>query len=169
MAEIPRLRRRLTEQMLERAAADPQWRQQFIEDPETATGEFSEARELRELYESGARPTEQLPEATTTMPSPAHLREEYSQLNRSLAEKILDRAATDAHWKQQLLGDPDVAIREADFPEFQQLEEMRQSMRGSQEEGAEVRGQWHEVSPASPACHECVTQKFTCVVRWLSI
>jgi hypothetical protein len=75
MAEIPRLRRRLNEQVLERAASDPQWRQQFIEDPETATSGFSEARQLRELYESGARPTEQLPEATTTMPTRARRRE----------------------------------------------------------------------------------------------
>jgi hypothetical protein len=49
------------------------------------------------------------------------------QLNRSLTEKVLDRAASDPQWKQQLLDDPEAAMREADFPELQRVEEMRQS------------------------------------------
>jgi hypothetical protein len=71
--------------------------------------------------------------------------EQSRELRRSLTEKVLDRAASDPLWKQQLLDDPDAAIREANFPEGQQLEEIRLSAEASLEE-AEVRGQgctWH--------------------------
>ncbi len=51
--------------------------------------------------------------------------EEYRQLNRSLTEKVLDRAASDPQWKQQLLDDPEAAMRAANFPENRQLEQMR--------------------------------------------
>ena len=50
--------------------------------------------------------------------------EEYRRLNRSLTEKVLDRAASDPQWKQQLLDDPEAAMRAANFPETQQLEQM---------------------------------------------
>jgi hypothetical protein len=52
--------------------------------------------------------------------------EEFWQLNRSLMEKLLDRACSDPIWKQQLLDDPEAALRAANFPEIQRLEEMRQ-------------------------------------------
>ena len=55
--EYAQLQRRLNEQVLERAAADPEWRQRLIEDPETAMADIPEARQVREQYES-ARPTE---------------------------------------------------------------------------------------------------------------
>jgi hypothetical protein len=58
------------------------------------------------------------------MPTP----EEFRQLNRSLMEKVLDRAASDPAWKQQLLDDPEAAMRAAGFPEVQRVEEMRQSV-----------------------------------------
>jgi hypothetical protein len=64
--------------------------------------------------------------------------EELQQLQRSLNEKVLDRAASDPQWKQQLLDDPDITLRESGFPEFQRIEELRQ--REAQEE-AEVTGQ----------------------------
>ena len=121
--EFAQLQRRLDEQILERAEADPQWRQQFIEDPKTAIGDIPEGRQLLEMLES-ARPIEQPPEAT--MP-PA--REEYLQLRRSLAEKMLDRAASDPLWKQQLLDDPDLALRTANF------RRPRRSMRYSKAQG----------------------------------
>ena len=66
--------------------------------------------------------------------------EQSRQLHRSLTEKVLDRAASDPLWKQQLLDNPDAAMREANFPEVQQLEEIRLSAEASLEE-AEVRGQ----------------------------
>ena len=47
-------------------------------------------------------------------------------------EKMLDRAASDPIWKQQLLDDPEAALREANFPETQQIQRM--------EEQAEVGG-----------------------------
>jgi hypothetical protein len=144
MEEIQQLRRRVNERVLERAEADPAWKRQFLEDPETATGGIPEARQLRERIES-AMPTEQPPPEATmpTTTTTTTTREEYRQLHRSLTEKILDRAASDPLWKQQLLDEPEVAMREANFPETQKLEEMRQSTRGSQE----VRGQGGYVGP----------------------
>jgi hypothetical protein len=65
--------------------------------------------------------------------------EQTRQLHRSLTEKILDRAASDPAWKQQLLDDPEAAMRGANFPETQQLEQMRA---GAGE--GEVRGQHHK-------------------------
>ena len=41
-------------------------------------------------------------------------------------EKILDKAASNPTWKQRLLDDPEAAMQEANFPETQQLEELRQ-------------------------------------------
>jgi hypothetical protein len=64
--------------------------------------------------------------------------EQTRLLNRTLTEKVLDRAASDPQWKQQLLDDPEAAMRAADFPETQQLQQMQQSARSR---GAEVRGQ----------------------------
>jgi hypothetical protein len=61
---------------------------------------------------------------------------QMQQLNRGLTEKMLDRAASAPQWKQQLLDDPEAAMRAANFSETQQLEQMR----AGAEEG-EVRGQ----------------------------
>jgi hypothetical protein len=66
---------------------------------------------------------------------------QIDQLHRSVTEKVLDKAASDPQWKQLLLDDPELAMREADFPETQRLER--------RQEEAEVRGQeliggeWH--------------------------
>jgi hypothetical protein len=52
-------------------------------------------------------------------------------------QKLLDRAASDPLWKQQLIDEPEAALREDGFfPEFQRIEEMRQ------QEDAEVSGQF---------------------------
>jgi hypothetical protein len=59
----------------------------------------------------------------------------YQQLHRSLTEKILYRAEGDPAWKQQLIDDPEAAMRTANFPELQQLE---------QTQGGEVWGQHHK-------------------------
>jgi hypothetical protein len=129
MAEqIQQLRRRLDEQVLERADADPQWKQQLIEDPETAMSGIPEARQLREMLES-TRPIGESPEA----PMPP-TQEEYHQVHRNLMEKVLDRVASDLAWKQQLIDDPEAAIQTANFPETQRLNEMLKK------EGAEVGG-----------------------------
>jgi hypothetical protein len=66
--------------------------------------------------------------------------EQSRQLNRQLTEKVLDRAQSDPQWKQQLLDDPEAAMRSANFPETQQLQQMQASAASSQE--GEVRGQW---------------------------
>ncbi|MDQ3834343.1 MAG: hypothetical protein M3315_12090 [Actinomycetota bacterium] len=65
--------------------------------------------------------------AEYTPPTP----EQSRQLNRSLTEKVLDMAASDPAWRQQLLDDPQAAMRAANFPELKRVEEMRQSMKTS--------------------------------------
>jgi hypothetical protein len=42
---------------------------------------------------------------------------------RSLTEKVLERAASDPEWRQLLIDDPELAMREAEFEEAQQLEQ----------------------------------------------
>ena len=134
---IQQLQRRVDEQVLERAEADPNWRQQLLEDPQTAMDSIPEARQLQEILES-ARPTDQQPpEAPTPPPSIRAQEEEYRQLSRSLTDKMLDRAASDPTWKQQLLEDPDKAMAEANFPELTRLAEIRQR---EEEAGPQVRG-----------------------------
>jgi 2-polyprenyl-6-methoxyphenol hydroxylase-like FAD-dependent oxidoreductase len=61
---------------------------------------------------------------------------QLQKLQRDLAEKVLDKACRDPQWKQQLIEDPHLAMREANFPEFKQLQQ------ASQQSGAEVQGQW---------------------------
>ncbi len=65
--------------------------------------------------------------------------EEFRQLNRDLMEKVLDKATSDAEWKQRLLDDPEAAMQEAGFSEAQQLQQMQMSAQPVQED--EVRGQ----------------------------
>jgi hypothetical protein len=79
-----------------------------------------EARQLQEI----------LPEAPTL---PINAREEYRQVSQRLTEKILDRAASDPTWKQLLLDDRATALRAANFPEIEKLDELRHR--------AEVEGQ----------------------------
>ena len=132
--EIQQLQRRVHEQMLDRAGSAPQWRQRVLDDPDAAMGDIPEAGQLREILE------------TTTMPPTTPAGEEYRLLRRSFMEKVLDKAANDPTWKQQLLDDPDAAMREANFPEAQQLEEIRLSAEASLEE-AEVRGHFRPHDP----------------------
>jgi hypothetical protein len=129
MAEKQQLGRRLDERVLERAEADPEWRRWFIEDPPTAIADMPEAQRLREMDPLAKPPEQQLPEAANVPPV-----DEYQELSQSLTEKVLDRAASYPLWKQRLLTDPEAAMREANFPEYQKLKEIRQ-------EEAEVRGQ----------------------------
>jgi len=62
-------------------------------------------------------------------------------LRRSLTEKVLDKAASDPEWRQLLLEDPELAMREANFPEAQELEQQGPSLRRPAERG-EVVGQY---------------------------
>jgi hypothetical protein len=156
--QIQQLRRRLNERVLERAEADPNWRQQLLDDPHTATGSIPEAHQLREMLES-ATPTDQRPPAEATMPPTTTAQEEYRQVQRSLTEKILDRAASDSTWKQQLLSDPNATLREADFPELKRLAEIHQ------EQAAEVEGQW--LSYVGEGCGPTPTPSLT--IKWTSL
>ena len=81
--------------------------------------------------------------------------EEDRQLNRSLTEKVLERAANDPQWKQRLLDDPEGAMREADFPEIRRIEEMHRGAQAATE-GA-VRGQELSDDPTSTSAdyHPC--------------
>jgi hypothetical protein len=56
------------------------------------------------------------------------IQEEYRQLNRGLMEKMLDRAASDPQWKQQLLEDPEATMQAAGFPEAPRLREIHESL-----------------------------------------
>ena len=68
-------------------------------------------------------------------------REQIRQRRRSLTEKILDRAERDPQWKQLLLDDPELAMREADFPETQRLERRQEEAEVSGQEL--IGGEWH--------------------------
>jgi hypothetical protein len=70
--------------------------------------------------------------------------EKIRQLNRSLMEKVIDRAAEDPSWKQRFLDDPEAAMAEAGFPEAERL---RETYEGAPAE-EEVTGQVYE-SPES--------------------
>jgi hypothetical protein len=60
-----------------------------------------------------------------------------TEMHRSLTEKILDRAESDPEWRQLLIDDPELAMREANFPEAQELGQGPQRPRER-----EVVGQW---------------------------
>jgi hypothetical protein len=137
-AEKQQLVRKLDERVIERAEADPQWKRQFVEDPPTAVDDMPEAQRLREIDESARLIEQQPPKATIFTPI-----EENKQLLQSLTEKVLDRAASDPLWKERLLNDAEAAMREADFPEYQRLEEIRQE--------AEVQGHYMDYMTLNPA------------------
>jgi hypothetical protein len=113
--QIKNLQRGVHEQVLQRAEADPQWRRQLLDDPDTATSSIPETRQLQELLS--------LPGAPRSIAAGG----EYRQLTRSLTETILDRAASDPLWREKLLEDPEAALQEANLPELQRLEELPQS------------------------------------------
>ena len=64
--------------------------------------------------------------AESTPPEGRRTFEQIRQLNRSLTEKVLDKAASDPEWRELLLEDPEAAMREANFPEAQKLQQSRQ-------------------------------------------
>jgi hypothetical protein len=61
--------------------------------------------------------------------------EQFRQLNRSLMEKVLDRAASDSEWRQRLLDDPETAVLEAGFPEAERLQELHVSLSREEVQG----------------------------------
>jgi uncharacterized membrane protein len=63
-------------------------------------------------------------------------RVQMQQLHQRLTEKVLDKACDDPQWKQKLIEDPELAMREANFPEAQELAQ------ASQPSGPDVQGQW---------------------------
>ena len=75
------------------------------------------------------------------MPEGMPSQEEYRLLERTLMEKVLDRAAADPHWKRRLLEDPEAAMQEAAFPEAKRLKEANERLWAQEEEAAEVVGQ----------------------------
>lgn len=73
--------------------------------------------------------------------------EEIQRLNRSLMEKVIDKAASDFAWKQRFLDASEAAIQEAGFPETERLQE---AYKGAMAE-EEVAGQLYESSePRTP-------------------
>jgi hypothetical protein len=69
-------------------------------------------------------------------------REQTRQLRRSLTEKILDKAESDPQWRQLLIDDPELAMREANFPETQRLERRQEEAEVS---GQVIGGEWNEM------------------------
>ncbi len=67
--------------------------------------------------------------------------EQTRQLYRSLTDKILERAANDPQWKQQLLDDSEAALREANFPEIQKLQQIERRVEETRQVESEVSGQ----------------------------
>lgn len=67
-----------------------------------------------------------------------------TELHRSLTEKVLDRAESDPEWRQLLIDDPELAMREANFPEAQQLGQAQPLGQGPPQRPREreVVGQW---------------------------
>jgi hypothetical protein len=83
--------------------------------------------------------------------------EQTRQLYRSLTEKILERAASDPEWKQQLLDDSEAAMRTANFPEIRQLQQIEQRVQQAREVETEVTGQicrWTWYDPICP--YRCI-------------
>ena len=80
---------------------------------------------------------------TESTPPESHqplTREQIRQRRRSLTEKILDGAESDPQCRQLLLDDPELAMREADFPETQRLERRQEEAEVS---GQVIGGEWH--------------------------
>ncbi|HET6262752.1 MAG TPA: hypothetical protein VFG99_11025, partial [Chloroflexia bacterium] len=63
------------------------------------------------------------------------------KMRRALAEKVLDKACGDLEWKKQLIEDPQLAMRQASFPEYQQLQRAIQ-LNGAQGRRPGDRGAW---------------------------
>ena len=55
------------------------------------------------------------------------------QIHRSLTEKVLDKACSDPQWRQQLIDEPEVAMRESGFPEVRQILEAMQATKQAAE------------------------------------
>ncbi len=70
--EYQQLNRTLLEKVLDKASAEPTWKQRFLEDQQAAMAEFPEERRLKEIYQqSAATPiTEAAPPEATAPPFP---------------------------------------------------------------------------------------------------
>ena len=77
--------------------------------------------------------------------------EQFRQLNRSLMERVIDRAASDPAWKQRLLDEPEATIREAGFPEAEELKEAYKGARAGALE-AEVAGHQGHTGSCEDVC-----------------
>jgi hypothetical protein len=53
-------------------------------------------------------------------------RAQIFELKRSMREQILNRAESDPEWRQLFIDDPELAMREANFPAAQQLQQQPQ-------------------------------------------
>jgi hypothetical protein len=69
-------------------------------------------------------------------------RVQIQNMHRDLTEKVLDKACNDLGWKQQLIEDPELAMRDANFPELQQLQQASQQSGGGEVQGQSWGGGW---------------------------
>ena len=84
--------------------------------------------------------------------------EQLRQLNRSLNEQVLNRAESDPRWRQLLLDDPELAMREANFPELQQIVAAAGGAGGDEVRGQAFDVQCHKIcyawSSLNPGTHQ---------------
>jgi hypothetical protein len=69
-------------------------------------------------------------------------RRQMQTMHQALNEKVLDKACSDPEWRQLLLEDPELAIREANFPELQELEQASAPEVQGQKSGGGWGGGW---------------------------
>ncbi len=50
------------------------------------------------------------------------------QLRRSLTEKVLKEAQSNTEWRRLLLEDPELAMREVNFSEIEQCQQLRRDL-----------------------------------------
>ena len=75
--------------------------------------------------------------------------EEYTQLERDLRERILEKAASDPDWMRQYVDNPHEALQAAAFPEAEKIREIHQSRKRINPQEDDVQGHdyfyWYEV------------------------
>ncbi|HYP19026.1 MAG TPA: FAD-dependent monooxygenase [Chloroflexia bacterium] len=98
----------------------------------------SGSENLRErTQETDVQTSSPYPSAESVSPDLVRLH----KMRRALAEKVLDKACEDSEWKKQLIEDPQLAMRHANFPEYQQLQRAIQP-NGAQGRRPGDRGGW---------------------------
>jgi hypothetical protein len=81
--------------------------------------------------------------------------EEYKSLERSLREKILEKAANDPEWRQQYVEDPEQALQQSGIEEAQRIREVHEALKPFNPEEEEVQG--HDYAYYYEICYNYTT------------